>query len=233
MMISTRSSVTLTVDLNLFELPVVQVAAYTLMPRIEFDLGEPRDGRMDVTLWPLEEAGLGTNDALELFRRELTAAAFQRQAHRDYKEIRVLFAIAAYSPGIPGSDVVDRLQQTVHTLEAGSSGQLAEAKSWFTCVGTEGARQIYHVAPVCSVQTVLRALSRLHDTGVVVVESYDSGTGSRFSVSLRDGVDLAWWEERLATWLIACQDGRHPAVYPPVHPLERSYIRSQGPVSSG
>lgn len=212
------------VDLNLFPIPVVQVACYTLLPRIEFDLAEPAEGHMEITVWPIEGAELSVEAGLELLRRELTAAAFQRQAHTDAKEIRLLFAAAAFAPDIPQEALVGRLSESVTPLPEVTPDLLAEGRGLIAAREELGEAYRYRLAPSCPPPVLLRALSRMHDTSTAVVEGIGEDGGITFRVSLGSGTALDWWEEQFAALLVLCREGGLPGIYPPVHSLERSYI---------
>lgn len=220
-----RPSYQTEVDLNLFPLEVVQVAAYTLLPRMEFDLAEPSQDRMVISIWPMEGQDLSREAAIELFNRELTAALFQRQAHRDYREVRHLFAIAAHELEVPEEALVQALQNLIGPLPTPEPQQITRGRTLIRRRYPIPGGYQYHLSPACDTVAAIRALSRLHDTATAVLLGFDHEGGLVFTLSPRTDTSTAWVEEQLAVLLTQCGEGGLPALYPPVHSLQRSYIQ--------
>lgn len=106
------------VNLQVFPLPIVESALYTLSERIDGRIGEVRDGQVSITLVAIEE-GLDAAEMERAFNRALIAASVNERAFQMAAPIRNYLSQTAFS-------ITTQNQQTIEEFAASMAGSRPE-----------------------------------------------------------------------------------------------------------
>lgn len=210
-----ETSVVVEVDLTLYSLPAVHLAAYNLQELLEFAFDEPRAGILRVTVYPRADHHITTSRCRALFLRHLTMAEIEETAHRDHGAVRRAFTRAAFDASVAGGELLSEVRRQLPRAapdDVGAECQRALAYCIAPCGGK--VRLLATVRSDVGSISIIRAVSRIQHLATIRFIGRDH-EGRIFVEAEASSTDQAEsMAKRLMETLPQCGDGGLPAVYP-------------------
>ena len=211
-----QERVQIRVDLSIFPIEVVLMAAYGLVDKVDFEFGESDLGHLALHCTALVDSMVGTEKMTHALHHELTQARIQRLAHEDQKGLRTLMATAAFSRGVSEEALVSALSDELPTTETRAYEAIEVTR---TGNGLEGWIH-YCIAQPCCSEAVFRALSYVQDLGDAIVTEIHGGDGMLLQVKFRNETCVGQWEKQMSVLIPQCASGGKNAIYVPVFSME-------------